>query len=331
MKASFGFKNTGIKLTGDDVPVQVDSSTPVNLPFNPLKTETTISHDQISEESRALENQHPASSISWGDGNVDEALQAQSTLIGNLSDSWTDTTEALQKVSDGGEIENSLYDWFKGVYTSLVDKSVKSWLNGIVTYLKSLAERVGLLEDSSYLDTFKISVGHLNQHDYFNAAKTTGTGVTSGTITANRLLMYPISVSDNITIDLIACRVAVSYAGGEMRLAIYEGNPFYPYTLLWQSEGISQETLGVIQISLNLTLYKNKCYWLCVIANNSNAKLYSFQVYQVAPLKGNDAISTSSHSILFADYPYGVLPSKLEGLQMYAQYNYVPNISLRKA
>lgn len=157
MKASFGFKNTGIKLTGDDVPVQVDSSTPVNLPFNPLKTETTTSHDQISEESRALENQHPASSISWGDGNVDEALQAQSTLIGNLSDSWTDTTEALQKVSDGGEIENSLYDWFKGVYTSLVDKSVKSWLNGIVTYLKSLAERVGLLEDDVLL---KITLGN---------------------------------------------------------------------------------------------------------------------------------------------------------------------------
>ncbi len=146
MKASFGFKNTGIKLTGDDVPVQVDSSTPVNLPFNPLKTETTTSHDQISEESRALENQHPASSISWGDGNVDEALQAQSTLIGNLSDSWTDTTEALQKVSDGGEIEDSLYDWFKGVYTSLVDGSVKSWIMGLVNQLKSLASRVLNLE-----------------------------------------------------------------------------------------------------------------------------------------------------------------------------------------
>ena len=147
MKASFGFKNTGIKLTGDDVPVQVDSSTPVNLPFNPLKTETTISHDQISEESRALENQHPASSISWGDGNVDEALQAQSTLIGNLSDSWTDTTEALQKVLDGGEIENSLYDWFKSVYTSLVDGSVKSWIKGLVNQLKDLASRVLNLEN----------------------------------------------------------------------------------------------------------------------------------------------------------------------------------------
>ena len=146
MKASFGFKNTGIKLTGDDVHVQVDSSTPVNLPFNPLKTETTISHDQISEESRALENQHPASSISWGDGNVDEALQAQSTLIGNLSDSWTDTTEALQKVLDGGEIENSLYDWFKSVYTSLVDGSVKSWIKGLVNQLKDLAARVLNLE-----------------------------------------------------------------------------------------------------------------------------------------------------------------------------------------
>lgn len=238
---------------------------------------------------------------------------------------------ALQPEITGGEIPDTDYNAFKAFFSGLVDKSVKSFIRGLVSWVNSLAVRVGLLEDSSYLDTFKISVGHLNQHDYFNAAKTTGTGITSGTITANRLLMYPISVSDNITIDLIACRVAVSYAGGEMRLAIYEGNPFYPYTLLWQSEGISQGTLGVIQISLNLTLYKNKCYWLCVIANNSNAKLYSFQVYQVAPLKGNDAISTSNHSILFADYPYGVLPSKLEGLLMYEQYNYIPNISLRKA
>jgi hypothetical protein len=48
MKASFGFKNTGIKLTGDDTPIQADSPTPVNLPFESPPEEIAAMQPQVT-------------------------------------------------------------------------------------------------------------------------------------------------------------------------------------------------------------------------------------------------------------------------------------------
>lgn len=271
-------------------------------------------------------------------GNYLTKVEHDDTLVGsgiagdelgvNTADS---TIDGLKDETSGGEVPDEDYNWFKSLYASLVDGSVKSWIMGLVNQLKALADRVGLIDDNAYLEQFKISVKHLIQYDWFNAAKTTGTGVTSVNTVENRIIMNPIAVSDNITIDLMAVRIAVGYAGGKMRLAIYEGKPFYPFSLIWQSEEILIETASLKQVPLNLTLYKNKCYWLCVLPNTSNVKLYSFQVYQVTPISGNDAISTSSNSNLYVNYPYGILPTNLEGYVLNAQYTYVTNISLRKA
>lgn len=57
----------------------------------------------------------------------------------------------LKSDANGGSIPAVIYNWFKGLFTSLVDGSVKSYIVGILTILKDLAARVGLLEDKYIL------------------------------------------------------------------------------------------------------------------------------------------------------------------------------------
>lgn len=52
----------------------------------------------------------------------------------------------LKSSSNGGDVPDDDYNWFKSLYASLVDGSVKSWIMGLVNQLKSLASRVLNLE-----------------------------------------------------------------------------------------------------------------------------------------------------------------------------------------
>ena len=68
------------------------------------------------------------------------------------SPQFADTTiPALNSVTNGGEVPDVDYNWFKGLYASLVDGSVKSFINGILSVINGLAARIGLLEDSYLL------------------------------------------------------------------------------------------------------------------------------------------------------------------------------------
>ena len=51
----------------------------------------------------------------------------------------------------GGIIPTTIYNWFKGLFPSLVDGSVKSFINGILSVINGLATRIGLLEDKYIL------------------------------------------------------------------------------------------------------------------------------------------------------------------------------------
>lgn len=107
------------------------------------------------------------------DGKIDEALTKDNIPGLKITDSpeFVDIqTPALQSDAvTGGEIPATVYDWFKSVYSSLVDKAVKSWITGLVTFVKSLAERVDKLEDS-YLLKYVVpvdSVGFDLTHDRY--------------------------------------------------------------------------------------------------------------------------------------------------------------------
>lgn len=53
----------------------------------------------------------------------------------------------LKSSSNGGDVPDDDYNWFKSLYASLVDGSVKSWIMGLVNQLKALANRVLSLEN----------------------------------------------------------------------------------------------------------------------------------------------------------------------------------------
>lgn len=235
----------------------------------------------------------------------------------------------LKSDANGGSIPAAIYTWFKGIFASLVDGSVKSYIIGILTVLKDLATRVGLLEDNSYLDRFKVPTKHLVSGEYFNTAKTAATALTSTTIVDNRLYMQPIGVSDSILLDNV--RIRVTTGSGNIRLAIFNGTNFYPYTKVWESDNIDASSAGAKDIAISLTLDKNKTYWLALIADNTSVRLSSYQVYQMPPIKGNEAISATSYTGIYVNYTFGVLPTTLEGLTINDIFYNFSLISLRKA
>jgi len=87
-------------------------------------------------------------------GNYLTKVEHDDTLVGsgiagdelgvNTADS---TIDGLKDETSGGEVPDEDYNWFKSVYTSLVDGSVKSWIKGLVNQLKDLAARVLNLEN----------------------------------------------------------------------------------------------------------------------------------------------------------------------------------------
>lgn len=217
----------------------------------------------------------------------------------------------------------SVWAYLIGLFTT-VPKSVKD-------HIVKIWSRVQLLEDNSYLQSFVIPTKFLKQYDYFNAARVSASSVTTGVPLQDAIMLIPFCVTDEVTIDLARMRVSTLYSGGKMRIGIYEGYPFYPYTSVFRSNELTQDIAGVKDTTASITLAKGKMYWFAFITNNVTVRMFSYQIYQLAPIKGNDAISSNIHSILFANYPYGALPENLEGLTLNAMYTYFPVISLRKA
>lgn len=77
-------------------------------------------------------------------GNVTPTVEQIEDVI---SQQFSDVkATALKSVTDGGDIPADDYNWFKQVYSSLVDGSVKSYIKGLINQLKSLASRVLNLE-----------------------------------------------------------------------------------------------------------------------------------------------------------------------------------------
>lgn len=113
---------------------------------------------------RDAESAHPASSITYGDGNVEEVLNGRFLSVDEGINVEIDNTDpqrpiisvketpqfidvdipALKSDAAGGEIPATIYNWFKSVYAALVDSSVKSWIIGVVTYIKELSPQSGL-------------------------------------------------------------------------------------------------------------------------------------------------------------------------------------------
>lgn len=115
-------------------------------------------------------------------GGISEAYLAQKLTKENVSGlKITDSPEfaslqstALQPETDGGQIPDADYSWFKGLFSSLQDKLVFSWIYGLVTLVKDAMTRIGLLEDKYILkyvvpaDCTEIELTHDKYGNPFN-------------------------------------------------------------------------------------------------------------------------------------------------------------------
>jgi hypothetical protein len=159
------------------------------------------------------------------------------------------------------------------------------------------------------------------------AVVTTAQG--NSTLIFNAIILFPLAVNSDIRISELSFRIHTG-ATGSIRVGIYEGNPFFPYTLLYQSDEISTSVAELKTVSCDITLQKNKMYWLFYITNSSTVKLYIFQHYQIRALDGIIGTSATNNNSLRINYTYGSVPSTLEGLTIVKNFGYVPVINLKK-
>ena len=73
-------------------------------------------------------------------------------------------SKALQSATNGGQIPDTDYSWFKGLFAGLQDKFIFSWIYGLIMLVKDALTRIGLLEDKYILryvvpvDTYSIDL-----------------------------------------------------------------------------------------------------------------------------------------------------------------------------
>lgn len=117
------------QLTESIVAVNVTANESLEIAENAATTAGEAAQ-AINEHAQATTNPHPA----------------------NTTQSFAEVViTPLKSDANGGSVADADYNWFKGVYASLVDGSVLSWIKGLVNQVKSLATRVGLLEDKYIL------------------------------------------------------------------------------------------------------------------------------------------------------------------------------------
>ena len=117
------------QLTESIVAVNVTANESLEIAENAATTAGEAAQ-AINEHAQATTNPHPA----------------------NTTQSFAEVViTPLKSDANGGSVADADYNWFKGVYASLVDGSVLSWIKGLVNQVKSLANRVGLLENNYIL------------------------------------------------------------------------------------------------------------------------------------------------------------------------------------
>ncbi len=214
----------------------------------------------------------------------------------------------------------AVWAYLVGLFTT-VPKSVKEHFVEQWNRIFDLNSRVGLFEDNSYLDRFKVPTKHLVSGEYFNSAKTSGGSAGTVALAANTIIMTPIAVSDDIEVEVLYSRVYVA-TDGHFVMGIYEGNSFYPYSLIWQSESISQSVAGVKgSLTTNVVLRKNKLYWIAYLSDNNDAKMYTFQYFMIPAIQGFNLLSTAMYNVLTVSYHYAAMPINLEGLVINLSYS----------
>lgn len=225
----------------------------------------------------------------------------------------------LKSSSNGGDVPDDDYNWFKSLYASLVDGSVKSWIMGLVNQLKALFDRTDELEWRAFGQRYELPVDHMVSGEYISTSIAGGTASQAIPPLANALVLSPLMVSSDINVQSITVRVATAASGGRMYLAIYEGNPFYPLNQIWVSDEITHDTTGAKVATCNVVLRKGKIYWFGYVTDNTTVRLYMLTVSVMPQITAPDISTTvgMSNTCVRINYNYASPPLSLNGYTIY--------------
>jgi hypothetical protein len=134
----------------------------------------------------------------------------------------------------------------------------------------------------------------------------TGTALTTGALTANRLYAIPFIVSKRTVSDRIAINVTTA-GTGNARLGIYEDIGTYPSKLLLDAGAISIASTGIKSATISHVLMPG-LKWLVVVSNGTPT-IRSFAVASMVPILGfNNTLPITPNLGLYVTFTYAALP-----------------------
>ncbi len=174
---------------------------------------------------------------------------------------------------------------------------------------------------------------------YFGPFLTGGAVVSQGIASANSLRAFPFFVPQAAKFDRIAIRVSTQATGTtpRIRLGVYENKTdgsVYPGALTIDAGEVDVSTLGLKELTINLTLKGGKLYWLALVGQDTAS-------LAVAAIPIGDAVGTFlgfDNGLTGAPYlgyaiaqTYGALPAVYPTGSPVEWTLPVPLIALRKA
>lgn len=178
-------------------------------------------------------------------------------------------------------------------------------VGGGTTALHSHSGGGGATQDISYYR----HVG-TNKYEAWYTSPTTGTALTTGALTANRLYATPFICPTAITIDRIGLNVTTLLAG-KARVGIYTDSAMYPSGLVSGTDAAELDTgtAGVKSNTISVGLSANTLYWLA-ICTNAGVTVRCFAVASMLPILGlSNALGTAQYLGMYASYTYAALPA----------------------
>lgn len=172
--------------------------------------------------------------------------------------------------------------------------------------------------------------------NYVNASITGGTQTTQGIASANSLRAFPLFVPKTMRFDRIAIRVTTAATGvtPRVRLGIYADNGnVYPGQLLLDAGEVDVSTLGVKELTIDITLKGGRLYWLALVGQDTTSLVVAaIPNTDHYPIVGYEAdLSGAPLSAWAHTQTYGALPATYPTSAPTGWTLHIPLIALRKA
>jgi len=171
-------------------------------------------------------------------------------------------------------------------------------------------------------------IGTVNYEAWYTTP-TTGTALTTGALTANRLYALPFIVPAGMTIDRIAINVT-TLGTGNARLGIYEDSGLYPATRTLDAGEVSIASTGVKSITISQALTPGH-KWLVVVSNGTPT-IRTFAVASLIPVLGyNNTLPVTPNLAIYGAYTYAALPATFPATPTMITAVPIPAIFVRRS